>query len=232
MTTIKNKIYGSYRFGSSYNLTDEHIEQLISIFNTPTQTVSTLLAGRVSASATRLAGIGPVIVKHYRRGGVFGHFVKRTYLRWGKTRGQAEYSQLKNARDSGISVPEPIACAYRGHLFYETWLITREITNQQSLASLSFLDAGRTERARKKLLEQIVLLIDNHIYHTDLHPGNVLVARDHKIFLIDFDKASYYGKGNANLRMKYLQRWNRAVLKYNLPDTLYWGDTALQHIEP
>lgn len=227
MTNIKNKIYGSYRFESSYNLTDEHTEQLISIFNIPTQTVNIMLAGRISTSATRLTGIGPVIVKHYRRGGVFGHFVKRTYLRWGKTRSQAEYSQLKNARDSGVSVPEPIACAYRGHLFYEAWLITREITNQQSLASLSFLDAGRTERARKKLLEQIVLLIDNHIYHTDLHPGNVLVDGENQIFIIDFDKASYYGKGKANLRMKYLKRWNRAVLKYNLPETLYLGDTAI-----
>ena len=231
MNTIKNKIYGSYRFESSYNLTDEHIAQLISIFNTPTQAVNTTLAGRVSASATRLTGIGPVIVKHYSRGGVLSHFVKRTYLKWGKTRCQVEYSQLNYARHSGISVPEPIACAYKGNLFYKAWLITREITNQQSLASLSCLNRGRTEKAQKELIEQIVLLIGNNVYHTDLHPGNVLVDNENRIFIIDFDKAGYYGKSKSNLRKKYLQRWNRAVLKHKLSETLYLDDMSLQQFE-
>ena len=201
--------------------------QLVSIFKTPPQAVNSTLEGRVPASATRLTGIGPVIVKHYRRGGVLGHFVKRTYLKWGKTRCQVEYSQLKNARNSGISVPEPIACAYKGHLFYQSWLITREITNQLSLASLSSIDVGRTETAQKKLTEQIIFLIDNNIYHTDLHPGNVLVDSENRIFLIDFDKAHYYRKGKANLQRKYIQRWNRAVKKHQLPDTLYLDGTAL-----
>ena len=231
MTATKNKIYESYRFESSYHLTDEHLAQLISIFNTPIQTVNTTLAGRVSASAARLPGIGPIIVKYYRRGGVLAYFVKRTYLKWGETRCQVEYAQLQNAWHSGISVPEPIACAYKGHLFYQAWLITREITNQQSLASLSSTDIGRAETAQKKLIEQIVLLIDNHIYHTDLHPGNVLVDNENRIYIIDFDKAGYYGMNKANLRKKYLQRWNRAVLKHKLPETLYLKDTALPHFD-
>jgi 3-deoxy-D-manno-octulosonic acid kinase len=228
---MKIKTYGSYRFESSYNLTDEHLAQLISIFDSQTQTVDTKLGGRISASTTRLAGIGPVIIKHYRRGGVFGHFVKRIYLKWGKTRSQVEYSQLKIARNSGISVPEPIACVYKGRLFYQTWLITREIPNQQSLASLSSIDVGRTETAQKKLVGQIVLLTDKHIYHTDLHPGNVLVDSENRIFIIDFDKAGYYGKSKSNLMTKYLQRWNRAVKKHKLPETLYLSDTTLPLID-
>jgi len=227
MNATAERVYGSYRFESSFNLTDEHLAQLISIFKTPTQAADTTLAGRVSAFATRLTGIGPVIVKHYRRGGVLGHFVRRTYLKWGITRCQVEYSHLKNARNSGISVPEPIACAYKGHLFYQAWLITREITNQQSLASLSSQDEKRTEAAQKKLIDQIVNLIDNRIYHIDLHPGNVLVDSENRIFIIDFDKAHYYRKGKTNLQRKYIQRWNRAVKKHKLPETLYLSNTAL-----
>jgi len=227
MNATAKRVYGSYRFESSFNLTDEHLTQLISIFKTPTQAADTTLEGRVSTAATRLTGIGPVIVKHYRRGGVLGHFVKRTYLKWGKTRGQAEYAHLRNARDLGISVPEPIACAYTGQLFYEAWLITREIANQQSLARLGSRDEVRTETAQKKLIDQIAILIDNGIYHTDLHPGNVLVDADNRIFIIDFDKAAYYGKSKNSLRRKYLQRWNRAVKKHSLPEILFLNNSAL-----
>jgi 3-deoxy-D-manno-octulosonic acid kinase len=230
MNPAGEKIYGSYRFESSHHLTDKHLAQLISVFNVPTQTGNRTLEGRTPASAIRLAGIGPVIIKHYRRGGLLSHFVKSTYLKWGKTRCQVEYSQLKNARHSGINVPEPIACAYKGHLFYQAWLIIREIPNQQSLARLSLLDAERTASAQKKLLEQINLLLDNHIYHTDLHPGNVLVDSENRIFIIDFDKAHYYMKSRTNLQRKYIQRWNRAVLKHKLPETLSLNPTTFSSL--
>jgi 3-deoxy-D-manno-octulosonic acid kinase len=226
MNPAGQKTYGSYRFESTHNLTDAHLAQLTAVFDVPTQTGKRTLEGRTPASAIRLAGIGPVIVKHYRRGGLLGYFVKRTYLKCGKTRCQVEYSQLKYARHSGISVPEPIACVYKGHFYYQAWLITREIPNQQSLARLSLLDAERTASAQKKLLEQMVLLIDNHIHHTDLHPGNVLVDTENRIFIIDFDKAHYYMRSRINLQRKYIQRWNRAVHKHNLPETLYLSSST------
>jgi len=226
MNKIINQTYGPYRFGSSQSLTEEHLTQLASVFNTPTQAQNKELEGRVSASALRLKGIGPVIVKHYRRGGLFGRFVKRTYLRCGNTRCQAEYSQLENARRIGINTPEPIAYAYKGHIFYQAWLITREIPNPLSLANLSIMDAERTVTAQKKLIGQMALLIDNNIYHTDLHPGNVLVDSKNRIFIIDFDKAHFYMNNKTNLQKKYIQRWNRAVLKHKLPETLSWSNTT------
>lgn len=227
MNAIAERISGPYRFESSFNLTDEHLAQLISIFKTPAQAVNTSLAGRVSTSAVRLTGIGSVIVKHYRRGGMVGHFIKRTYLKWGRTRCQVEYEHLRNASDLGINVPEPIACAYKGQFFYQAWLVTREIPNHQSLANLGFQEKERTETAQKKLLEQLAALIDNRIYHTDLHPGNVLVDADNRVFLIDFDKAAYYRKNKNSLRSKYLQRWNRAVKKHRLPEILFLNDSAV-----
>ena len=129
---------------------------------------------------------------------------------------------MENARQVGISVPETIAFAYKGLLFYQAWLITREITNQMSLASLSSLDPGRTEAAKKILLKQIVLLTKKNIFHSDLHPGNVLVDDNNRVFIIDFDKAVHY-KGNIQqLQKKYLNRWNRAISKHRLPEILYF----------
>ena len=221
MNTIINQTHGPYRFGSSQNLTDEHLTQLTSVFKTSTQAQNKELEGRVSASTLRLKGIGPVIVKHYRRGGLLGRFVKRTYLRCGNPRCQAEYAQLENARGLGINAPEPIAYAYKGYLFYQAWLITREIINQQSLASLSSLDPERAEAAKKLLLKQILLLQDKHIFHTDLHPGNVLVDDNDRVFIIDFDKAVNYKGTKDQLQMQYYKRWNRAVSKHRLPEILY-----------
>jgi len=230
MNTTINQRYGPYRFGSSQSLTDEHLTQLTSVFNTSTQGRNKELEGRVPASALGLKGIGSVIVKHYRRGGLLGHFVKRTYLRCGNTRCQAEYSQLENARRLGINAPEPIAYAYKGYLFYQAWLITREIINQQSLASLSSLDPGRAEAAKKVLLKQILLLQDKHIFHTDLHPGNVLVDDTDRVFIIDFDKAVKFKGNKQQLQMQYHNRWNRAVSKHRLPEILYIGNQPVHNL--
>ena len=212
---------GSYRFYSSSNLSNQHLELLRSIFSSPPKPVGGTLEGRISVSTVMLDGIGSVVVKHYRRGGFISCFLKRKYLKSGKTRCQIEYEQLRNADQLGINVPEPLAYAYKGWIFYQGWLITREIKLQESLAKLSCVDAKRTHSAIKKLTDQVILLINNHIYHTDLHPGNVLVDDNNRVFIIDFDKAGYY-EGNKNkLQRKYLQRWNRAVIKHRLPGILY-----------
>jgi 3-deoxy-D-manno-octulosonic acid kinase len=67
---------------------------------------------------------------------------------------------------------------------------------------------------------QVVLLINQQILHVDLHPGNVLVDADGKVFLLDFDKAQKVAGKRNKLRDYYLCRWRRAVIKYNLPEVL------------
>jgi predicted unusual protein kinase regulating ubiquinone biosynthesis (AarF/ABC1/UbiB family) len=74
--------------------------------------------------------------------------------------------------------------------------------------------------ATKDLIDQVSTLIQNNIFHVDLHPGNVLVGRGGRVFLLDFDKARI-ARGNKNkLRDHYLSRWQRAVIKHGLPDML------------
>jgi predicted Ser/Thr protein kinase len=51
----------------------------------------------------------------------------------------------------------------------------------------------------------------------DLHPGNVLVTPENRLYLIDFDKARTTPVNRRRLREKYIRRWQRAVLKYRLP---------------
>jgi len=68
---------------------------------------------------------------------------------------------------------------------------------------------------------QVSALIEHGILHVDLHPGNVLVNPEGRLFLIDFDKARLY-KNSRGLKDKYLRRWRRAVDKHDLPPFLYY----------
>jgi 3-deoxy-D-manno-octulosonic acid kinase len=77
-------------------------------------------------------------------------------------------------------------------------------------------------------MKQLYLLIEEGIYHVDLHPGNVLVDNNHNVYVIDFDKARCWTGPKNELRDLYLHRWRRAVIKHNLPETL--SEIACLHL--
>lgn len=220
MSTALTKTYDSYHFGSSSDLTDQQLKQLIRLFNTPTTTADSVLGGRSSVMIAQLEGVGSVVVKYYTRGGLIRYLVKRRYLRWGKTRCQVEYELLQRVRGLGVNAPEPIAYASLGGLFYKGWLVTREIKEKQTLAELSCADEEHARIVMKDLIDQVSTLIKNNILHVDLHPGNVLVDGDDRVFLLDFDRACVFRRDKNRLRDHYLSRWRRAVIKHQLPDML------------
>jgi len=220
MDTALTKTYNSYHFGSSSDLTDRQLQQLVKLFNRTTSTIDSVLGGRSSVTTSQVEGIGWVVVKYYTRGGLLRHMVKRRYLKWGKTRCQIEYELLQKVRNLGVSAPEPIAYASRGSLFYKGWLVTREIKQQQTLAALSCTDEEHAQVVMKEIIDQVSILINNNIFHLDLHPGNVLVDGDGRVFLLDFDRARISQMDKNRLRDRYLSRWRRAVIKHRLPDIL------------
>lgn len=220
MIIEKRKKYNSYHFGFSFELTDRHFQHLIKLFQTPSKISNSILGGRRSVLIDEINKIGPVAVKYYHRGGMVRHFIKKRYFKLGKTRGQKEYELLQKVRSLGISAPEPIAFAYRGRLFYKGWLVTREIKEHQTLADLSFSNENRTLKIMQEVTRQISILIKNSILHVDLHPGNVIVDNQDRVYIIDFDKGHLFHGKNNSLRNRYLSRWNRAVKKHRLPQIL------------
>jgi len=212
--------YDSYHFGSPSNIADQQLKQLIRLFNLPKNTINSTLGGRTSIAVSRLEGIGSVVIKYYRRGGAIRYLIKKRYLKCGKTRCQIEYELLQKVRSLGINAPEPIAFAYKGRLFYQCWLVTREIEDHQTLVQISRSNEEQARMLMKAVIKQVSMLIKNKILHADLHPGNVIVDNKNQVYLLDFDKASIFpGKKNA-LRSRYLRRWNRAIQKHRLPKML------------
>jgi 3-deoxy-D-manno-octulosonic acid kinase len=220
MSTTHPKTYNSYHFGSPSNIADQQLKQLIKFFNLPKNSVNSALGGRTSITVARLQGIGSVVIKYYRRGGAIRYLIKKRYLKCGKTRCQIEYELLQKVRNLGINAPEPVAFAYRGRLFYQCWLVTREIKNHQTLAQLSRSNEEQARMALKEVIKQVSMLIKNKIFHVDLHPGNVIVDNRNQVYLLDFDKARIYPRGKNALKSRYLRRWNRAIQKHGLPEIL------------
>jgi 3-deoxy-D-manno-octulosonic acid kinase len=213
----KLQYFHSYRFGADFLLSEMQLRQIVSCFYEPLRSVGLNLGGRTAVCALELAGIGPVVVKRYTRGGAIRRFNKKIYLRIGKTRGQAEYELLQELKRLGVHAPDPVAFAFKGTLLYQAWIITREIKDTQTLSALSFSNPVQTRLAMIQLRDQVQRLIDNHIHHVDLHPGNVLVDRSGSIYLIDFDKAKTVAIPAEVLKKKYIRRWQRAVDKHHLP---------------
>ncbi len=210
----------SYRIGSKIQLTKEHKSLLVSCFKKRMAKTSNILGGRAEISTIDLSGIGSVVVKRYTRGGLLRTFNNSTYLKFLRYRCQAEYNLLLFLKQLGISVPDPIAFACQGKIFYKAWLITREIQNAQTLAEISRDDPIKLRMLMPKLTNQMDTLVENEIHHVDLHPGNVLVNKRNELFIIDFDKAQTNFKDRKKLHQKYIDRWQRAVLKHNLPAML------------
>jgi len=221
MLSTHTTIYQNYRIGACRQLDSGHIERLIQLFEQPTQAPGSVLGGRTSIATDTIDGIGAVAVKSYRRGGLVSHFVKRTYLRLGKIRCQVEFEMLKRASAIGVNVPRPVAYAYTRCLVYRCWLVTNEIKAHRTLAELSLKDPQRALNLIAPIAAQIRRLIRHRIRHVDLHPGNILVDQNDKIYLIDFDRAGTSRLSQNSLRNRYLARWKRAVLKHQLPDALW-----------
>ncbi len=218
---ILTRTIDSYRFGFSLNLTEPQLRFLAGLFHQPAKTGDvSLLGGRTSVTLAQLDGIGSVVIKDYRRGGLMRYITKQRYFKLGKTRAQREFELLHTVSNLGINVPEPIAYAHRGRLLYQAWLITREIKQPLSLARLSLTDEKRAQRIMKSVIAQISRLIDHNLLHVDLHPGNVVVDQKDRVFLVDFDKGQACQGNKTKLRNRYINRWQRAVNKHGLPEML------------
>lgn len=215
MMKIINK--APYCLGLRKNTSDEDINILLKIFSEAPEEEAGILGGRGKTAKTLLNDNRSVVVKYYNRGGLLRHFIKRSYLKAGRVRPRIEYEMLEHALKNGISVPEPIAWAIKGRLIYQGWLVTKEIENATSLADYSLAETGeQTEKVVSMAADQVNRLIQNRILHVDLHPGNILY--DGKtVFVIDFDKSEITNCNKKNLIDFYLERWHRAVKKYQLP---------------
>lgn len=228
----KEIVRGPYLIGGGDVLTEDiatHVVRMMRVV--PEGGPQGVLAGRGYTGIQNLPGLGRVFVKQYAHGGVLRHLTGGHFLCIGSPRSRQEYDMLDRVRALGIKAPRPLLFVTKGSFLCQTWLIMEEIPDSRNLVEVTKSEDGESSEfqeangdhlhdAMRKLSEQVVTLIRNRILHVDLHPGNVLVANNGDVFIVDFDKAVEFKGSVETLRDLYLRRWRRAVIKHKLTPAL------------
>ena len=147
--------YKEFCFTSQESLPEDLLRQLTSLLEKEPDYKNSVLGGRSALRRGHVEGVGSVIIKQYCRGGLLGKIVKKFYLRVGNTRPEGEYSLLKDVRNLGVLAPQPIAAISKGGLFYQGWLVMKELPSQLSLADYSVDHEDEVEKPMEALTSQI-----------------------------------------------------------------------------
>lgn len=167
------------------------------------------------------------VLRRYLRGGIPARFSKERYLFTGarSTRVWQELKLLEKMRQRGLPVPAPVAgLIQRSGISYSASILIEKIPDAEDLF----------QRLRQgPVSEQLWLNIGRvlgefhaaGIYHADLNCHNILIDKDEKIWLIDFDQGaqqSHQGKWQQQ-NLARLQRSLRKEL--GRCDHFHWQES-------
>ncbi len=130
------------------------------------------------------------VLRHYRRGGLVARYVEERYIWTGleNTRAWKEWKLLAEMYGNGLPVPLPVAARVcKGSLSYKADIITQRIPDAFSLAQ-RLSGESYDDRCWKAMGETIAQFHKVGIYHADLNAHNIMLNKEGKVFLIDFDR--------------------------------------------
>lgn len=152
------------------------------------------------------------VLRHYRRGGLPGRFIRDHYLWTGlqRTRAWREWYLTAELFRLGLPVPRPVAARVeRRGLWYRADLITQRIPDARSLAQA--LAGHPLEAAQWQAIGSCLRRFhDAGLYHADLNAHNILLS-DGQVFLIDFDRGRL--RADGPWRRRNLDRLLRSLRK-------------------
>lgn len=161
------------------------------------------------------APCGPVVLRHYLRGGWAAKFSRQAYFFTGIARSRPfrEYHLLAELYAKGLPVPRPVAalCQHRGVISTGV-IMTARIKSATTLADM-LAGEGPVRGVWTSVGRCIRQFHDAGVWHADLNARNLLLDAEFKVFLIDFDRARFSpgkpvnGEGN-------LDRLKRSLVKF------------------
>jgi 3-deoxy-D-manno-octulosonic acid kinase len=216
-------IRGPFVVGGLGGVADDLATRMVQLLKggfTASPNATGALGGRGYSRVFEVEGLGRVFIKRYTHGGILRRLTGGQFLCVGPCRSKSEYLMLETVRHLGVSAPKPLVFVTKGSYLYSTWLVMEEIPNCRTLVEVSRDEVDLVPEVMDQLAQQLRILIKHRIFHVDLHPGNVLVSRDRRVSIVDFDKAYVYPGTASALCDLYLRRWRRAVIKHQLAPVL------------
>lgn len=131
----------------------------------------------------------PMVLRHFRRGGLMARWLGDRYLWCGaaRTRCVRELVLLTLIEQLELPAARPIAVRFRRQgLWYRADLLTALITGVSSLASR--LPAGLERMQWWQIGHTLRRFHDAGIFHADLNAHNVLLDERGGVYLVDFDR--------------------------------------------
>jgi 3-deoxy-D-manno-octulosonic acid kinase len=163
-------------------------------------------------------------LRHYRRGGLFGKIISDHYLflGWNKTRSLQEFKLLQQLTKAGVNVPRPIAARVIKKVFcYQADLLSEKIPDAQDLVAI-LQNKSLSNTIYHKIGQEIKKMHQVQVNHTDLNIHNILIDKNNKVWIIDFDKCTKHnGEG---WKEKNLQRLKRSFVKEVKKCGIYWNE--------
>ncbi len=160
------------------------------------------LKGRLQAGGrgnTMFVGNVPrqFVLRHYMRGGLFGKFVRDTFIFSGadKTRSFMEWRLLDKLSSNNFNVPRPAAARYRQHgTFYTADIITVRIPGVVALSEF-IADNDPDESFWQSVGAAIYEFHAAGVYHSDMSAHNLQIDGSGTLWMLDFDKGALRPRG-------------------------------------
>jgi 3-deoxy-D-manno-octulosonic-acid transferase len=184
-------------------------------------------AGRGSAGFIA-HGTAGLVLRHFRRGGLMARWLHDSYFgrRPERSRAMREFALLSQLRAAGLDVPRPLAARMQrcGLLRYRADLIVERLPGTRSLAE--WLGAGKARAAPPPSMPLAAGLQASHwqavgaavrrlhdagVDHVDLNAHNLLLDKQGRTWVIDFDRCRRRAPGRW--REANLQRLARSLNK-------------------
>lgn len=169
-------------------------------------------------------------LRHYRRGGLFGKLISDHYIftGWLKTRAIAEFKLLETLNQSGVNVPKPIAArVLKRNFCYQADLLSEKIPDAQDLVAI-LQQRVLTELEYSEIAKQIKKMHQAQVNHTDLNIHNILLDKQGKVWLIDFDKC--YQQSGEVWKEENLKRLLRSFYKEKKKRAIQWNESDWQYL--
>ncbi|MEL0659638.1 3-deoxy-D-manno-octulosonic acid kinase [Psychromonas arctica] len=169
-------------------------------------------------------------LRHYRRGGLFGKIVSDSYFFTGyqKARSIAEFHLLNHLQGQGVNVPTPIAAnVKRCGFLYQADILSEKIPDATDLVDL-LQQRKLTKHEYLNIGKEIKKLHQAQVNHTDLNIHNILLDKNGRVWIIDFDKC--YQQVGEDWKEVNLQRLLRSFRKELKKRSINWNEADWQSL--